>query len=30
MIRLSDPSGNGSQTLQVHVPAGIENGKSIV
>ena len=29
MIRLSDPSGNGSQTLQVHVPAGIENGKSI-
>ena len=29
MIRLSDPSGSGSQTLQVHVPAGIENGKSI-
>jgi len=29
MIRLSNPSGSGSQTLQVHVPAGIENGKSI-
>ena len=29
MIRLSDASGNGSQTLQVHVPAGIEDGKSI-
>ena len=29
MIRLSDPSGSDSQTLQVHVPAGIENGKSI-
>ena len=30
MLRLSDPSGNGStQTLKVHVPAGIENGKSI-
>ena len=29
MIRLSDPSGNGTQTLQVHVPAGIEDGKSI-
>ena len=29
MIRLSDPSGSGSQTLQVHVPAGIENGRSI-
>ena len=30
MMRLSDPSGKGSvQTLKVHVPAGIENGKSI-
>ena len=29
MIRLSDPSVSGSQTLQVHVPAAIENGKSI-
>ena len=30
MIRLSDPSGSGAvQTLKVHVPAGIENGKSI-
>ena len=29
MIRLSDPSGNGTQTLQVHIPAGIEDGKSI-
>ena len=30
MMRLSDPSGNGAtQTLKVHVPAGIEDGKSI-
>lgn len=30
MMRLSDPSGKGSvQTLKVHVPAGIEDGKSI-
>ena len=30
MMRLSDPSGNGRvQTLKVHVPAGIEDGKSI-
>ena len=30
MLRLSDPSGNGAvQTLKVHVPAGIEDGKSI-
>ena len=30
MIRLSDPSGSGAvQTLKVHIPAGIENGKSI-
>ena len=29
MIRLSDSNGNGTQTLQVHVPAGIEDGKSI-
>lgn len=29
MIRLSDPSGKGTQTLQVHIPAGIEDGKSI-
>lgn len=29
MIRLSDANGNGTQTLQVHVPAGIEDGKSI-
>ena len=30
MIRLSDPAGNGAvQTLKVHVPAGIEDGKSI-
>lgn len=29
-MRLSDPSGNGViQTLKVHVPAGIEDGKSI-
>ena len=30
MLRLSDPSGNGAvQTLKVHIPAGIEDGKSI-
>ena len=30
VMRLSDPSGNGViQTLKVHVPAGIEDGKSI-
>ena len=30
VMRLSDPSGNGvTQTLKVHVPAGIEDGKSI-
>ena len=30
VMRLSDPSGNGAtQTLKVHVPAGIEDGKSI-
>lgn len=29
MIRLSDPSGKGAQTLQVHVPAGIGDGKII-
>lgn len=30
IMRLSDPSGKGSvQTLKVHVPAGIEDGKSI-
>ena len=30
VMRLSDPSGNGvTQTLKVHVPAGIEDGKNI-
>ena len=30
MLRLSDPSGSGAvQTLKVHIPAGIEDGKSI-
>ena len=30
MLRLSDTSGNGTvQTLKVHIPAGIEDGKSI-
>ena len=30
MLRLSDASGNGAvQTLKVHIPAGIEDGKSI-
>ena len=30
MLRLSDPSGSGTvQTLKVHIPAGIEDGKSI-
>ena len=30
MLRLSDPSGNGAvQTLKVHIPAGIEDGKNI-
>ena len=30
MLRLSDASGNGAvQTLKVHIPAGIEGGKSI-
>ena len=30
MLRLSDPSGNGAvQTLKIHIPAGIEDGKSI-
>ena len=30
MLRLSDPSGCGAvQTLKVHIPAGIEDGKSI-
>ena len=30
MLRLSDTSGNGAvQTLKVHIPAGIEDGKSI-
>ena len=30
MLRLSDPSGSGTvQTLKVHIPAGMEDGKSI-
>ena len=31
MIRLQDPSGagNGVQTLQVHIPAGIDSGKTV-
>ena len=30
MLRLSDASGSGAvQTLKVHIPAGIEDGKSI-
>ncbi len=28
-ISLQNAQGNGSQTLQVHIPAGIEDGKSI-
>lgn len=29
IISLQDAAGGGSQSLQVHIPAGIENGKSI-
>lgn len=30
LLRISDPNGKGkTQTLQVHIPAGIEDGKSI-
>lgn len=29
VIRLSDADGNGSQSLKVHIPAGIDTGKSI-
>lgn len=28
-IRLRNPDGSGSQTLRVHIPAGIEEGKSV-
>ena len=29
LINLSEADGNGKQTLKVHIPAGIDNGKSI-
>ena len=29
LINLSSADGNGKQTLEVHIPAGIDNGKSI-
>ena len=29
LINLSDADGKGKQTLKVHIPAGIDNGKSI-
>lgn len=29
VIRLSDPSGGGVQSLKVHIPAGIDDGKTI-
>ena len=29
LINLSSADGNGQQTLKVHIPAGIDNGKSI-
>ena len=29
LINLSDAEGKGKQTLKVHIPAGIDNGKSI-
>ena len=29
LINLSSEDGNGKQTLKVHIPAGIDNGKSI-
>ena len=29
LINLSNADGNGKQTLKIHIPAGIDNGKSI-